>query len=209
MRAFALPEGARARGTWVRQRGLFLMGRRWLPFTAEERFDAVAPGFEWRARVRFAPFLSVRVVDAFERDHGALRARLPGLTVANESGPDITLAECIRLLAELPWCPFALDHPAFLWSTTADGLTVRAPSLVADASVRFEVDASGRALRAQARRPGRIGRRSFVADWLGEFADYRDFAGMRLPARGRVSWLFPEGKMTYFQCDIVDAGTLS
>lgn len=208
MKAYALPQATQARGTWIRQRGLFLMGRRWLPFTAEERFDAVAPGFEWRARVRFAPFVSVHVVDAFQRDHGVLRARLLGLTVANESGPDITLAECLRLLAELPWCPFAFDHPAFVWSTTDDGLAVRAPSLVPEASVRFAVDASGRALRTEARRQGRIGRRSFVAEWFGEFDDYREFAGMRLPARAQVSWLLPEGKMTYFQCEIVDAGTL-
>lgn len=101
MRAYALPQPARAAGTWVRQHGLFLMGRRWLPFSADERFDAVAPAFEWRAHVRFAPFVSVHVVDVFQRDQEVLRARLLGLTVANEPGPDITLGEGLQLLAKL------------------------------------------------------------------------------------------------------------
>jgi hypothetical protein len=113
-----------------------------------------------------------------------------------------------RLLAELPWCPLALDHPALAWCVADSGLEVSAPSLAPDGKVRFAVDASGRVLRAQARRPGRIGRRSFVADWIGEYGAYREFGEMRLPASTQVSWLLPEGQLTYFRGDIVDAGIL-
>ena len=43
----------------------------WLPFTAEQSFDARRCGFVWHAKVRMAPFVTAVVEDAYRNDSRA------------------------------------------------------------------------------------------------------------------------------------------
>lgn len=76
------------------------------------------------------------------------------------------------------------------------------------AEVTLEVDDDGRVVRARALRlaqvPGGFERRA----WRGEFGDYREFGGLRLPSSARVYWDLPAGPFEYFRCVIEAAGVL-
>ena len=80
------------------------------PFTADQLVTVRPPGFDWDARIRMLPGLSVFVRDAYREGAGLLRAEAAGLvTVADlPPSPDLARGELLRWLAEAPWFPTAL-----------------------------------------------------------------------------------------------------
>ena len=210
VRRFALPDNASGgRGTWLLQRGEMRLDpdRPWHPFRAEQRIDAKQLGFHWKARVRVAPLVWIRVTDAFEQGRGILEVRLRGLLLARAVGPETDQGELVRLLAELPWCPAALDHPALVWSavdhwTLRVALEVRATR----ASLTMKVDDSGRVVSCQSERPRKVGKEFVTTDWVGQFGKYRSMGGMCVPTHGEVAWVLPEGAFTYWRGEILEAG---
>jgi hypothetical protein len=206
VRRYALPRPLAGKGTWIRQRGQFRLGERWLPFTAEQNIDALNIGFEWKARIRVAPCVSVAVTDAFINGRGLLRARVFGLPVASDSGHVVDVGELMRFLAELPWCPLAYSSRELCWEEV-DEQTLKVTRVLGPTpvSVDLKIDATGQVRGAHATRPGKIGKRSFVADWVGEFGVYEEIAGMRIPTAAEVHWMLPEGKLTYFKGEVVAA----
>jgi hypothetical protein len=134
---------------------------------------------------------------------GTLRARVFGLPVASDSGHAVDVGELVRFLAGLPWCPLAYSSPELCWEEV-DEQTLKVTRVLGPTpvSVDLTIDAMGPVLGAHATRPGKIGKRSFVADWIGEFGPYEEIAGMRIPTTAEVHWLLPEGKLTYFKGEV-------
>ncbi len=202
IRRFAMPRGAAGgRGAWLRQRGemRFAPDRPWMPFEAEQRFRG-GVDFRWDARVRMAPLVRARVVDAFEDGVGSLVARVFGVVpVARARGPATDVGEALRGLAELPWHPTAFApapglrfeevSPDRLRATFDDGRT--------RAALEFDVDAEGRVLSADApSRPRLVGKHVVETPWSGVFGEYRDFEDVRVPTTAEVTWHLPEGPFT-------------
>src|SRR5690606_25152516 len=120
----------------VRHRGTFKMGEgteQWKPFTSDQLVVTRRPGFDWDARMRMLPGVTVRVHDAYVAGEGLLHASVMGLfTVANlHDTPAVNAAELMRFFAEATRYPPALlptqgvrwtptdDHPAR--ATLVDG----------------------------------------------------------------------------------------
>ena len=89
VRRNALPRTAgEGRGTWLRQRGEIRLGSgKWVPFRAEQRFDAVDLGFRWVAKARMAPLLRATVTDGFEHGRGFFEVRMFGFPIQRAGGP--------------------------------------------------------------------------------------------------------------------------
>src|ERR1700733_4222577 len=85
LRAFCFPRGEefvrRVRGVRTTQRGEMRSSPRgkWIPFTAQETFDARRSGFCWEARYQGGAMGWVTVTDAYEHGHGRLSLKLGGL----------------------------------------------------------------------------------------------------------------------------------
>lgn len=205
MRAFAFAGSTRrATAIWLRQRGQMWRrpGGPALAFTAAQRIDAAGLGFRWVAHFRVGGFVPLTVVDAFEERRGFLEVRPFGIRVSRGSGPEFDEGEAQRFLAELAWCPFALDHPELEWSAVGESSVLVA---LGGARVTLHLDADGGVLRANAERPRTIRGGVERTRWRGEFEPYREFDGLRLPASARVFWDLPSGPFEYFRCEIVDA----
>jgi hypothetical protein len=186
------------------------------PGAPERRFTAIQysavdhVAFEWRARFPFARLLSLEVVDAYYGGEGSLEVRLFGRRFQNERGPETTAGEAMRYLAELPWAPHAMyANRQLRW--TAVGETHVEVHLEPDPALRvaFEFDAGGEIVRVSSttrslKREGRW----MPTPWTGEFADYRDIGGMRMPTSADVSWDLPEGRFRYWHGRIVAARAL-
>jgi hypothetical protein len=179
--------------------------RPWRSFRAEQAIDARDLGFRWNARMRLAALVVARATDAFEAGHGRLEVRVAGVRVMRSVGPDTDVGELLRLLAELPLCPLAYDHPALEWSADGEG-TLRVAAEVGGtrASVALQVDDAGRVVGCRAERPRLVGRRSVPTPWRGRLHEYREMGGVRIPARLEVAWELPEGELTYFRGEILD-----
>ena len=139
-----------------RQIQLAQEGSMWSKPGAWERGFHRDPAFRCRrrrirvaGRFRLARLLSLEVVDAYCGGEGSLDVRFLGRRFQHQRGPETSMGEALRYLAELP-----------------------------------------------------------RASWDGDFSDYRELGGMRMPTVADVSWDIPEGH-PYWRERIVAARALS
>jgi Family of unknown function (DUF6544) len=180
----------------------------WTPVSAHQTVGVGAPAFVWDARARMAPLIGVRVIDAYVGGTGRLKVRLLGsIPMSEATGPEVSRSELFRYLAELPWAPYAmLGNPALRWRQV-DASTVEVSSETADgqtASVRIIFDEAGDIIAAEAGdRPREANGRFIPTRWRGDFSDYKDFGGVRLPSHAEVAWMLETGPHVYFRGDIL------
>ena len=184
-------------------------GAAWTKVPARQAMGIGAPAFAWDAWAEIAPLIGIRVIDAYVGGKGRLKVRLFGsIPLATTTGPEVTYAELFRYLAELAWAPHAiLGNPALRWRAI-DETTVEVAADTPDrrtARVRLIFDAGGDIVAIEADdRPREEGGKSTPQPWRGDFSDYRDFGGIRIPARAEVSWITDTGPYTYFRGEIVE-----
>lgn len=207
-----LPAASRgARRVELEQTGTMRLkpGGRAIPFTAEQWIDTGAVGFCWHARFRMAPLVTAVVEDAYEDGHGRLDVKVWGkLPVAHAEGPVVDRGEVQRYLAELVWAPGAFaQNEALRYEERGDA--VRVWTLDPDTYVDLFFDDHGDVCRTftttRARSDGAPVLEAEGAPWEGRFFDYAERGGVRLPTRGEVAWLLPEGRFDYWQGEIVTA----
>jgi hypothetical protein len=176
---------------------------RWLDFEAEQEVRVDRVEFAWRARVSFAPLVVIRALDWYREGEGGLEARLFGLIpVARASGPETARSEAMRYLAELPWVPHAiLGNGELEWRELDPGsVEVATPVGLGRPAVTLHFDEAGHIVRASAHdRPSQEGKRLVERPWFGDFGDYRELAGVRVPTAAEVAWELPDGPFTYFK----------
>ena len=178
----------------------------WLAFTAEHTVSTIEPAFVWRARVRMAPLLDVAVFDSYVANVGRLEARLLGsVRVALAEGPETDRGELMRYLAELAWTPEAiLYNRALSWRSVSGGaFEVSAESPGGLAVVRLVLNEEGDITQAEADdRPMAAGDETVAMPWRAKLWDYGEVGGFRIPRRGEVSWMLPEGEFVYWRGEI-------
>jgi hypothetical protein len=206
------PTGS-ASGIRLRQTGEIRLNlhQPWRSFKAEQQIDARSLEFHWVAKLRIAPLVHTTVTEAFQDGHGWMEARVLGVPLQRSTGAEIDDTELIRLLSELVWCPMALVHPDLVFEAV-DNRTLRVglKDHRALTDVTIGIDDSGRVLEVKAEgRPRLIGKDTIATDWRGRFGDYREINGVRMPTRGELAWMLPDGVFTYFRGRIVEAGPLS
>lgn len=191
----------------LEHRGSFNMssdGQRWVPFTSTQRVLTRRPGFVWDATMPMAPGLAVRVHDAYVGGEGILHAALFGLfTVMQLRGtPEVAQGELMRYFAEAAWYPTALLPSQGVRWEPVDDRSARAT--LADGSLSlvltfgFAADGSLDSVRADAR--GRtVGREVVMTPWEGRWSDFELREGLRVPTRGEVAWLTPQGRRPYWR----------
>jgi len=182
-------------------------GERWKPFASTQLIIAQRPGFDWDAKIRLLPGVSVRVHDAYVAGEGILRAEVYGLvSQANLRGRgELARGELMRYLAEGAWYPTALLPSQGVAWTAVDDRSARATLQDGVNSVtllfRFGEDGPIDSIRAEAR--GRMsGNRVVLAPWVGRFWNHAWRHGMRVPLNGEVAWAWPEGLRPYWRGQI-------
>jgi hypothetical protein len=180
-------------------------GDRPLAFSAVQEYAVQRVEFEWRAA--FGPNRLVRlaVVDRYRDGEGLLTAKVWGLLPAMRSaGPETDRGEAMRYLGELPWVPYAIaSNLELTWRELGDG-SVEVSTRVGEtiASVQLSLDGSGLIRTASAMRPRIAGKTAIDTPWVGEFGDYVELGGIRVPERAEASWELPEGRFTYWRGEI-------
>jgi hypothetical protein len=186
-------------------------GGRPLGFRADEEFAVTEVAFEWRARFRILPLVSLRIVDRYEWGRGALVGRVFGIPFLRQDAPELTEGEAARYLAELPWAPHAMAANDGLEWRQLDKRTVEVATRTGAArpAVRLELDVNGDIAGASSDgRPRLEGKRVVRTPWSGRFGDYAVLGGIRLPTWGEVAWELPSGRFTCWRGTVtaVDLG---
>lgn len=186
-------------------------GERWRPFRSTQRVLTRRPGFDWDARIRLLPGLSVRVHDAYLAGEGLLHAALLGLITVMRlpSSPQLAQGELMRFLAEAPWYPTALlPSQGVSWAAVDDrsataSLTDGAIRLTL--LVRFGDDGLITSVHAEGRGYATKGQ-VLPMPWECRVWDYQVRDGLRVPLAGEVAWLLPDGRRPYWRGRITRLG---
>jgi len=181
----------------------------WRPFQATQHVATRPAGFVWDARIRMTPGLAIRVRDAFVEATGSMRASVQGLfTVAAVEGtPAIAAGALHRYLAEAVWFPTALLPSGGVMWTPLDDSTARATLSVGTTTVSLDFHFGADSLVLGVFTPERaraVGGRAVPTPWRGRFSAYEERDGMRIPLRGEVEWLLPEGPEVYWRGRITE-----
>ncbi len=177
---------------------------RWQPFTAVQHITTSPPGFVWDATFSVGPVPLIRVVDRYQEGRGELHVRLAGtFPVVDSSGrSEMDEGELMRYLAETPWYPTALLPGQGVEWSAIDERSARATLRHGgtEVSLVFLFDDQGLVTEVRSEHRWKEEQGRFVArPWGGRFFDYREAGGMRIPMRGEVFWLLPEGEFVYWR----------
>jgi len=204
----ALREGQpTVRRARLRQRGEFLVKPEtngWAPFEATQEIATRPPGFVWNARIRIAPGLAISVRDGFVDGRGRMIASMLGLIplVRVEGTPEIAAGALHRYLAEAAWFPTALLPSAGVVWSPLGGTSARATLEVSGTRVWLDFHFGADELVERVYTPERmrdVNGRALPTPWQGRWFDPVERDGMRVPSRGEVEWLLPEGAQPYWR----------
>jgi hypothetical protein len=212
--ALVLPEGQPPiRAARIRWSGEFQSrpGGGWAPFTAEQHFTTLPPGFVWDAEIRMLPLVPVRIRDSYHAGAGAMHGRIGGLVpVVNEGGtPEIAQSALARWLGEAVWFPTALlpgEAGAGVQWEAIDDRTARATitDVAVSATAEFHFAPNGEITRMTALRYRDLDGTAILTPFEGEYFDYARRDGILVPTRAEVAWLTPEGRYPYWRAGPVE-----
>ena len=180
-------------------------GENWKPFTSWQRAVIHRPGFLWNGRVAMFPGVAANVHDSYISGVGTLHAAVLGLfTVAQvQGGHEAARGELMRYFAEMVWYPTALlPSQGVRWEAvddrSANAMLVDGPIAL---TMLFRFDEAGliTSVHADARgaTKGKDGA-MVMLPWECSLSGYQLREGMRVPTRGEVAWMRPEGRKSYF-----------
>ena len=169
-------------------------------FTATEEFAVDRVAFAWRARFPVLGPLSMRVIDSYDGTEGRLEVRLLGFPLQRKGGPELAQGEAFRYLAEIAWVPQAILANRQLTWRVVDEQTVEVATSVQNEqiAVRLVFNEAQDIAQTIADRP-RLEAGNATTTWIGEYADYQQFNGTRLPTRGEVRWELADGPFVYWR----------
>jgi len=176
-------------------------GARPMSFQATEDFQVDRVAFSWRARFPIAGPVAMTVVDGLADGKGRLRVSLLGIPLQAQKGPETTVGEAMRYLAELAWAPQAIaENRELEWREVEErSVEVAYQAAAARAAVRWEFDEAGDLACARGVRPFPVGKTFVPRPWGGDYGDYASFAGTRVPSLGEAWWELPEGRFVYWR----------
>ena len=181
---------------------------RWSAFTATQSYTISPPGFVWNAIVHMAPFIPIRVRDAYENGEGSLSATmLRFIRLAHEHGTaPMAEGELLRYLAESVWFPTALlPTPGMSWHAIDDE---SATAAITDGTTTVSMVArfgpSGEIIRLSSIRPRGMKGVFVPTLWTADVGSYVRRDGMMVPTTGRVEWNPPSGPVPYFRATPTD-----
>ena len=176
-------------------------GAKAMRFEATEDFSVEHVAFSWRARFPIVGPLALTVVDEIADGAGQLRVSLLGIPLQTEKGPETTVGQLMRYLAELAWAPHAIAANRKLeWREVgANEIEVACEAGGERAEVRWQFNKGGDLKGATGERPYPAGETFVPRPWGGDFGEYASLGGVRVPTYGEAWWQLPEGRFVYWR----------
>jgi len=181
---------------------------RWMPVEAEEWFITEQPGFIWTADVKAAPGIHLAGRDKYENGKGHMLIKLLSLiTVADARGKETDQGTMLRYLAEMVWFPSAALNDYIQWKQL-DAATAEATMTYGGITAPgwFKFDEDGDVVSFQAERYYDRKGGATLENWFIQIEpnSYKEFEGVRIPARSAVTWKLKEGDFTWYKLEITD-----
>lgn len=185
----------------LEQEGLFktAQDKPWVPFTATQVYNIKEASFEWKVRMKMAPFMIVKGRDALKNGHGSMKIKLFGIIpLVNAKGPEVDQGAMTRYLSETVWFPQALLDDHITWEAI-DSLSARAIFSIDEKSVNgvFHFNKEGQVTSFECDRYATEGKSMTLRPWYTPVDEYTEISGLRIGVRGRAIWKMPENDFAY------------
>ena len=178
----------------------------WMAIRGEYLITTRKPSFQWYAKAKVAPALSVAAVDSYFEGEGHMVVKaMSAFPVVDASSADVDQSAFGRCIAELTLAPtFFLDRELVHCEQTGRD---RASCTVADGSFSATgdlfVNPDGSLDRIVVmRRFDRGGGQSTLERFTGKASGARSHGGRTFPSRIDGTWNLPEGDLHYVSFDI-------
>jgi hypothetical protein len=176
----------------------------WMRLKAEEYYATDPPGFVWKAVFPRAGLPVVLGRDTYAEGKGSILMKLCSLLpIADAAGEKVGQGAMMRYLNEMVWFPAAFLGENITWKALDDlsaevTLTDRGKSVTATVSF----DENGKPTSFAARRYHTAS--DSYQMWSTPFTEHGEFAGLKLPIRGRGVWHLPEGELVYIELEVTE-----
>jgi hypothetical protein len=180
---------------------------KWMTFEATQYFTVNEPAFVWTTDVHMMPLVTLSGRDKFENGQGAMFIKLLSLfKVADAKNTEkVNSATMIRYLAETSWFPAAALSDYIKWEA-GDSLSAKATmtfnGMVVSGIFRFTK--SGDMVGFTADRYYGTDNSAALEKWVVETEDWKDFAGIRIPYKSKVTWKLKEGDFNWAKMELTD-----
>lgn len=191
----------------LKQQGRMLIkpNGKWMPFEATQYFNVQNPSFVWSTTVQYMPFLNMIGRDKLLNGEGEMLIKLEGLIpVVNESDNDkINSGTMIRFLSEICWFPTAAINDYIVWENINE-TSAKATFTFNDQSVSgvFRFTRFGELISFEADRYYGGGKTATLEKWFVETLSFKEFSGLKIPNKSKVTWKLAEGDFHWLTVQI-------
>ncbi|MBN1634151.1 MAG: hypothetical protein JW917_08305 [Ignavibacteria bacterium] len=181
---------------------------KWLDFEAEQWFTTSKPGFLWKANVSLFPGIFMTGRDKLINYEGSMLIKILSVfTVVDSKGNKINQGTFIRYIGENVWFPYAVSNEIYSWEEI-DPVTARITLMRGNINVSgvFKFTEEGDFLSFEALRYYEREEGGSLENWLvtADENSYREFQGIRVPAKLSVIWKLKDGDFNWLNLEITD-----
>lgn len=180
---------------------------KWMRFKATQYFNLNDPSFVWSTTVDAMPMVSMIGRDKLVNGKGEMHIKLAGLfPVVNASDNEkINSGSMIRYLSEMCWFPSAALNDYITWEST-DSNSAKATFIYNNEIVSgiFTFTEHGELISFKAKRYYGVGEDSILESWLVETESFKEFDGIKIPNKSKVTWKLKEEDFHWLTVEITD-----
>lgn len=179
-------------------------GQPWMPAEAEQYFTIDEPGFIWKAKIKVNSILHIAGRDKYQDGKGNMLIKfLSVINVANARGMEMDQGALLRYLAETVWFPTAALSPYIKWEEI-DSKSAKATISYkgVTASGVFLFNDQGEVVNFVTERYMEVKGRFVLETWSTPMKDYKEFSGIKIPAKGEVIWRLKTGDFSWYQVQL-------
>jgi hypothetical protein len=182
-------------------------GGKWMPFDATQYFTVNEPAFVWTTNVHMMPLIALTGRDKFEKGHGEMAIKFLSLykVAYGHDNEKINSATMLRYLAEISWFPTTALSEYIQWQAI-DSLSAKATFTDNGLKVSgiFKFTGQGDMAAFTADRYYGTDDNAVLEKWVVETEDWKDFNGVRIPYKSKVSWQLKTGDFNWAKMEITD-----
>lgn len=180
----------------------------WMKVEAWQYFKPIKPSFLWVADVKAAPLLHLSGRDKYENGKGHMLIKALSLfPVADSKGPTIDQGTMQRYMAEIIWFPTAMLEPYIKWEAVGNNQAKATMNYGGvEASGIFTFAENGDVVSFETKRYYDRKEGATLETWFISIREngYKEFSGIRIPAKSSVTWKLKDGDFTWFNLEIVE-----
>jgi hypothetical protein len=180
---------------------------KWMAFDATQYFTVNEPAFVWTTDVHMMPLVTLTGRDKFEKGHGEMAIKILSLykVAYGHDNEKINSATMIRYLAETSWFPTAALSEYIKWEAV-DSLSAKATLTDNGVTVSgiFTFNQQGDMAAFTADRYYGTADNAVKEKWVVETEGWKDFNGIRIPYKSKVTWKLKAGDFNWAKMELTD-----